>query len=58
MDIWYAVIFVIAYSVMTYMVIKINKKANNSRDARRESDENVSKQLVKMIMSKQDVLQS
>lgn len=57
-NIWYGVFFIVLYIVMLSIVYALNNGALSWREARRASEELVSKQIVRMIMSKQEVLQS
>lgn len=57
-NIWYGVFFIVLYVVMLSIVYVLNNGALSWREARRASEELVSKQIVRMIMSKQEVLQS
>lgn len=57
-NIWYGVFFIVLYAVMLSIVYFLNDGALSRREARRASEELVSKQVVRMIMSKQEVLQS
>lgn len=57
-NIWYGVFFFFLYLIMLITVYHINTGAIRRREKRREADEVVSKQMVRMIMSKQEVLQS
>lgn len=56
--IWYGVFFLLLYVVMLTVVYFVNQGALHWREERRASEEIVSKQIVRMIMSKQEVLQS
>lgn len=57
-NIWYGIFFLLLYVVMLTIVYFLNDGALSWREARRASEELVSKQIVRMIMSKQEVLQS
>jgi ABC-type multidrug transport system fused ATPase/permease subunit len=57
-NIWYGVFFLLLYVVMLTIVYFVNEGALHWREERRASEEIVSKQIVRMIMSKQEVLQS
>lgn len=57
-NIWYGIFFIVLYVVMLSIVYILNNGALSWREARRASEELVSKQIVRMIMSKQEVLQS
>lgn len=54
----YGLFFVLLYVVMIVVVYYLNKWTLRWREARRASEESISKQLVRMIMTKQEVLQS
>ena len=58
LDIWYGIGFIVMYIVMIIIVYYINTKTIFWRKKRIRSEELVSKQIVRMIMSKQEVLQS
>lgn len=57
-NIWYGLFFIVLYVVMLSIVYVLNNGALSWREARRASEELVSKQVVRMIMNKQEVLQS
>lgn len=57
-SIWYAILFALWYGLVLVIVYQINKGTLYRRERRRNAEELVSKQLVRMIMSKQEVLQS
>lgn len=57
-NIWYGLLFFVVYLVMLIAVYVINKGTLYWRGIRIQSEELISKQLVRMIMSKQEVLQS
>lgn len=57
-DLWYGLLFFLIYIAMLIAVYLINKGTLRWRRKRIASEELVSKQLVRMIMSKQEILQS
>lgn len=54
----YAIAFAMWYALVLVIIYQINKGTLRRREIRRNAEELVSKQLVRMIMSKQEVLQS
>lgn len=54
----YGFAFIAAFVVMHYFVIVCNKYAIKRRRLRKEEEANISRQLIRMIMSKQEILQN